>query len=100
MKAITSSLPYAVAIVLSTAPILALVLVMVVTRPIRVSASFLFGWLAGVLVVAALLVGFVDLAGRPRLPNTAASLVRLALAVVVAVFAVRGWRARDTTPKW
>ncbi len=100
----TASLPYAVAVVLSAAPILALVLVMVTTRPTRVSVMFLVGWLGGILTVAGILVAFVDAAARPRLPETANGIVRLVLGGILAMLAVRSWQKRDEAgdapPKW
>lgn len=104
IHAIPSSLPYALAIVVSTAPILAIVLVMVTTRPARISTMFLLGWALGVLTVAGVLVGFVDLSVRPRLPETAGAIVKTILGAMLAIMAVRAWRQRGANraaaPKW
>jgi hypothetical protein len=104
MSAVSSALPYAVAIVVSTAPILALVLVMVTTRPPRIATMFLLGWALGILAVAGILVGLVDLSVRPRLPDTAAAIVKALLGAVLAVMAIRAWRRRGApgadAPAW
>ena len=104
MHAIGSSLPYAVAIALSAPPILALVVVMVTIRPVKVPAMFLLGWTTGILLVAGVLVGLVDLSVGPRLPATVGTIVLIVGGVAVGVLALRSWRqrsgARDVPPKW
>jgi hypothetical protein len=98
--AISRSLPTAIGIVLCTSPVLAVVLLLVTTRPRRVSTLFLAGWSAGILTVAGVVVGFVDTSVRRGLPPTAAALARIALGVILALFAVRAWRRRrsDRSP--
>lgn len=65
---------------------------------------FLLGWALGILTVAAVLVAFVDLSVRPRLPETAGAVVKTVLGATLAVLAVRGWRKRGVkgadTPRW
>src|SRR5262245_53461112 len=104
MHAIGSSLPYAVAIALSAAPILAIVLVMVTTRPVQVPAMFLLGWATGILLIAAVLVALGDISVGPRLPATVGAIVLVVAGVAVGVLALRSWRqrseARDVPPKW
>ncbi len=90
------ALPYALALAVSAAPILAVVLIMITTRPPKVSAMFLAGWYLGILAVATVLVAFVDLSLRPRLHPVAAAIVRIVLGCVLAVLAVRSWRNRDS----
>jgi Sap, sulfolipid-1-addressing protein len=94
LNPIMRSLPYAVAVVLSAAPILAVVLLMVTTRPARVSTMFLVGWLGGILTLAGLLVGVVDLSGRPRLSETVGGIVRIVLGGILALLALRSWQQR------
>lgn len=102
---ISQSLPYAFGIALSALPIVVVALVAATTRPLRVSGSFVLGWAAGILAVAALIVGLVDTSVPPRrLSPVAGGVVRLILGAVVAVLAVRAFRARSIArgvpPKW
>jgi hypothetical protein len=100
--AIRAALPYGVAIVLSAAPILAIVLLMVTSRPTRISLLFLLGWAAGIATVASLIVAFVDTSVPRGGPSTLGAVVKILLGVTLGVLAVRSWMRRTGAgpPGW
>jgi len=60
MTAISHSLPYAVGIILSSGPFLAIPLLLLSGRRILAATTFVSGWMTGIVGVAGLLTAFVD----------------------------------------
>lgn len=103
-SALLAGLPFAFGIVVSSVPILALVLLMVTTRPLPVSFAFLAGWFLGLVTVATLVILVGDV-GAPRgLPDGVATGLRIALGVTLWAMAIRSWLRRKLeagkTPGW
>ena len=102
MNAIRDALPAALAIAISAAPILVIVLMLVTTRPARVAWTFLAGWALGIATAASIIVVAVDVSVPRGRPTAAGALARVLLGIGLLALAVRSWRRRAAagTPKW
>jgi threonine/homoserine/homoserine lactone efflux protein len=98
ISAIYSGLPTAIGIALSAAPIVAVVLMLVTTRPQFVSAMFLCGWAVGIMTVAGIVIAFVDTSTPRGLPPRVGAVIRIVLGIVLAVLAVRSLRKKTDSP--
>jgi hypothetical protein len=107
-QAIGGSLALAVGVALSPVPIIAVVL-MLTTRRARVNGPlFVLGWLAGLAVVGAVVLGVSGPAGASSSGSPAAwvSWVKVALGLLLLLVAVRQFRGRPKDggqahlPKW
>ena len=95
-QAIGGSLALAVGVALSPVPIIAVVL-MLTTRRARVNGPlFVLGWLAGLAVVGAVVLGVSGPAGASSSgsPATWVSWVKVALGLLLLLVAVRQFRGR------
>jgi uncharacterized membrane protein YjgN (DUF898 family) len=100
MSAIAVSLPYATAVLLSTAPILALVLLLIEARPVKISAMFPLGWFLGVVVVLSAAVALADVSTTASERPLLGGVLRIVLGVFVAFLALQSWKTRTEPPKW
>ncbi|MFI5717301.1 GAP family protein [Nocardia sp. NPDC051750] len=95
-------LPLAVGVAISPIPIVAVVL-MVLSRNARVAGpGFGTGWVAGILVVTAIVTVIAGSLGSGSGGGTAAAWIEIVLGVALIVLAFTQWRSRaDTaTPEW
>jgi hypothetical protein len=108
VQAIGHILPFAVAVALSSVPIMATIFILLSPNRARSSLPFLIGWVIGLVLVvsaAALIAQVVPTARLPRQPDTAVGgieiLVGLAL-VVLAIVTLRHARRQTehNVPKW
>jgi hypothetical protein len=107
-EAIGGSLPLAVGIALSPIPIIAVVL-MLTSRKAKVNGpAFILGWLLGLGIVGAIVLGIAGTAGASDSgpPATWVSWVKFALGILLLLVAARQFRSRPHAgeqaqmPKW
>lgn len=108
MEAIGHILPFAVAVALSSVPIMATIFILLSPNRSRSALPFLIGWLVGLFVVVcacALLAQVVPTARSPRQPDTAVGSLEIVVGLAMVVLALLTLRhARRQTehkvPKW
>lgn len=95
-EAIGQSLPFAVGAAISPIPIIAVVLILTTPRARTNGPAFLLGWLAGIAGVGAIVLAVASGAdaGEQDAPADWLSALRLLLALLLLVLAVRIWRGR------
>lgn len=96
-QAIGSLLPLAVAVAISPVPIIAVVIMLGTPRARVNGPAFAFGWVAGLAVVATLVLVLAGASGADDPGSSAATgtnWVQVALGVVLLVMAARQWRGR------
>ncbi len=107
-QAIGELLPYALGVAISPIPIIAIILMLLSTRAGANSASFLLGWIAGVVGAAVVLLalsGALD-TGDNGAPSNQSSTIKLVLGVLLMFLALRNFRKRPKAgeeaelPKW
>ncbi len=94
--AIGQSLSFAVGVAISPVPIIAMVLMLSTPRARSNGPAFVAGWLAGIAIVGTavlLLAGGAD-ASEQGQPADWVSVLKLVLAALLVVVAVRQWRGR------
>jgi hypothetical protein len=105
--AIGDTLPFAIGIALSPVPIIAVILMLFSARARQNGPAFLAGWLAGitaVVVIVTLVMGATGASSGG--PSTLASLLKLALGILLLVLAWLQWKQRPVpgmpteVPKW
>lgn len=108
-KVIGEVLPLAVAIDISAISVIALILMLITPRARSNGLAFLFGWMAGLLIIGGIALVLMEAAGvsmQSNSPSQAAALLRLVLGLLLLVIAVRQWRSRPKPgeekplPKW
>jgi threonine/homoserine/homoserine lactone efflux protein len=107
-QALGQLLPLAIGVALSPVPIIAVILMLFSARARSNGPAFLLGWLIGIGAVAAIALvsaNAASVSGESQASN-ASSWVKLAFGVLLALGALRQWRARPATgeeapiPKW
>lgn len=97
-------LPLAVGVAISPIPIVAAILMILSKNASGAGRGFAAGWVAGILVVTALVTVLAGALGDSahREPSTAASWVKIVLGLVLLGLAVKQWAARSDTevPGW
>jgi threonine/homoserine/homoserine lactone efflux protein len=107
-QAIGDSLPLAIGVAISPVPIIAIILMLLSKRSGANSASFLLGWVVGVVLVLSVVVA---VAGTATLesssgPSATVSWIKIGLGVLLLIVGLRDWRKRPkkgeepTLPKW
>jgi threonine/homoserine/homoserine lactone efflux protein len=107
-QAIGDSLPLAIGVAISPVPIIAIILMLLSKRSGANSASFLLGWVVGVVLVLSVVV---TVAGTATLesssgPSATVSWIKIGLGVLLLIVGLRDWRKRPkkgeepTLPKW
>lgn len=92
---IADLLPAAVAVALSPIPIVAIVVVLGTRRGRLNGVVFALGWIAGLVVVSAVVVGLLGGADRADSgPATVASAAQALLGLLLLALAARKWRSR------
>ena len=107
-EAIGQSLPLAVGVALSPIPIIAVVLMLTTARARANGPAFVLGWLVGLGIVGAIVLGLAGPGGASEQgqPATWVSWLKLLLGVLVLLVAVRQFRGRPRQgeeaplPKW
>lgn len=107
-EAIGGSLPMAVGIALSPMPIIAVVLILTSDKARVNGPVFVAGWLAGLTVVGAIILGLSNPAGASQSGSPASwvSWVKIVLGVILLAVAARQFRGRPRDgeeppmPKW
>jgi len=95
-NAIGQVLPFAVGVLLSPMPVIAVVL-MLVTPKARIDGPlFLLGWILGLVVVGAIALSLVDAGSNENAgePQTWVSWLKLVLGVLLLLLAFRSWKSR------
>jgi threonine/homoserine/homoserine lactone efflux protein len=108
VQAIGHILPFAVAVALSSVPIMATIFILLSPNRSRSALPFLIGWVIGIFVVVALsslLAQAVPTARLPRRPDTVIGAIEIVVGVLLAGLALLTlWHARRQTthevPKW
>jgi threonine/homoserine/homoserine lactone efflux protein len=103
-QAIGQALPFAVGVVLSPVPIIAVVLMLSTPKGRVNGLAFLIGWVVGIAVLGTivLLVAGGASASKHGSPATWVSIVKVVLGVLLLLLAVKQWRGRpreDTQPE-
>lgn len=93
-NAVVKALPIAVGLLLASIPIVILAVVLVTKRPVGVSWAFLAGWVLGLGSAGALVILLADVALLSGGSGRWASVVGIALGVLLLWMAVRKWRGR------
>ncbi len=106
-SAVGPVVPLAVGVAISPLPVMAVIMILFTPNARRNGPAFLLGWVLGLVVVTALvLVVFSPANFSHRGPTRFASIVHLALGVLLLVLGFRRWRNRPapgetpTPPKW
>jgi threonine/homoserine/homoserine lactone efflux protein len=101
-------LPLAVGVAISPMPIIAVILMLLAPRAGAVSAGFLVGWAAGIVIamtVVTVIAGAIGLSTTGH-GSIAAGIIKIALGAFLLLLAGRKWRKRPQdgaappTPKW
>lgn len=93
-QAIGDLLPSAVGVAISPAPIIAVILMLSTPKARTTGPAFALGWIAGLVVVSAVVLAVADGADQEGTTSDAVSVVKLVLGVVLFFLAVRRWRSR------
>lgn len=108
-EAIGEILTPAVGVALSPIPIVAVILMLFSAKAKTNGPAFVGGWIAGILVIEALVLIFADpanVSGENGNPSTTASVIQLVLGILLLLLAVKQWRGRPKgdeepkMPKW
>ncbi|MGV0746209.1 GAP family protein [Mycolicibacterium sp. XJ870] len=100
---LTELIPLALVVALSPLSIIPGILVLHTPRPRPTGLAFLFGWLVGLAVLAAIFVMVSDLFGRLDQPPTWASWLRIVIGAALIVFGAYRWLNRkhsEHSPAW
>ncbi|ANJ25997.1 GAP family protein [Agromyces aureus] len=108
LAAIGHLLPIAIAMALSTVPIMATIVLLLSANRSRTALPFLIGWVAGLLIVVTACTIFAQLIPTPGLglrPNTAIGAWEVVIGLALIVVAIVSWvRSRHTDrtdlPAW
>jgi hypothetical protein len=105
--AILQSLPIALGIVIATLPALAVPLILITRREIRILLAFMAGYAGGLLVVGGVVISFADLATPSDAgPTRWIVWLRILLGLTLLLLAWRKWRGRaapgdaEDVPGW
>lgn len=107
-EAIGQMLPYAVGVMVSPMPVVAMVLMLVTPQARANGIAFVLGWILGIGLagtILLLLAGPADVGGEGE-PATWVDWLKLLLGLLLLLLAVRQWRGRPDTdadvrmPKW
>ncbi|MGO8950485.1 MAG: GAP family protein [Ktedonobacterales bacterium] len=96
LSAIGAILPHAVGVAVSPVPIIAVILLLFSRRARTVAPAFLLGWMAGLAIVAAIILaiaGGVEHTSK-RAESTVGASVQFVLGLLLLFLAYRQWRGR------
>jgi hypothetical protein len=88
-------LPLAIGVAISPIPIIAVILTLLTKRATGNSASFLVGWVAGIVLVTTVILAVVGQAANTSTdPSTLSSVLKLIFGVLLLSLAAKQWRER------
>lgn len=102
-------LPYALTIAISPVPIIAVILMLMSPRPRALGASYLVGWILGIVAAAGVftaLAGVLPEASESTDPKPAVAIIQIILGALLLLLAIKQWRSRPKKgdepelPKW
>lgn len=102
-------LPYALTIAISPVPIIAVILMLMSPRPRALGASYLVGWILGIVAAAGVftaLAGVLPDAGESTDRKPAVAIIQIIFGVLLLLLAIKQWRSRPKKgdepelPKW
>lgn len=103
-QAIGHVLPIAVAVALSSVPIMATVLVLLSPNRVRSAVPFLVGWILGLVAVVTTFVLLAQTVPTPRHPQLALAICEIVIGVAIVTLAAIAWRrtapASAPEPRW
>jgi hypothetical protein len=103
-QAIGHVLPIAVAVALSSVPIMATVLVLLSPNRVRSAVPFLVGWVLGLVAVVTTFVLLAQTVPTPRHPQLALAISEIVIGVAIMTMAAIAWRrtapASAREPRW
>lgn len=108
LQAIGHILPIAIAVAISSVPIMATVLILLSPKGTQTALPFLIGWVIGMAVVVTLCTIGAQVIPAPRSPRreaTAIAIAEILVGIALVVVAVVEWRRgrrhpSDALPKW
>jgi hypothetical protein len=107
LNAVGHLLPVAVAVALSSVPIMATILILLSPKRDRSALPFLIGWVIGIIVVVALCTALAQALpdSAPKQPQVAIGIGEIVIGLAAGVFAVVSWRRSvrnpsGDVPKW
>lgn len=108
MTLLVHLVPLAVALAISSVPIMVTIFILLSKNRTRAAMPFLIGWVLGIVIVvclAALLSRAVPTARTERQPETAVGIAEIIVGVALFALAVFNWfhpraKAASATPKW
>jgi hypothetical protein len=103
-QAIGHVLPIAVAVALSTVPIMATVILLLSPHRDRTAGPFLAGWVIGLVVVVTAFTLLAQTVPKPRHPQLALAVGEIAIGLAIIILAAVSWRRSGQTevhaPRW
>lgn len=108
MQAIGLMVPIAIAVAVSSVPIMTMLFILMSPNRSRSALPFLIGWVAGILLVVsicALLAQAVPTPRSPRRPDTVIGVLEILVGAALIVLGIVSWRrhahgASTSTPAW
>lgn len=108
LPAIGQLLPIALAVAISSVPLMATIIILLSPRRGQSAVPFLLGWVLGIVVVVSLCTLFAQAVPSPRSsrrPETTIGIIEIVIGAALVVIAIIAWRrARrnptDAMPKW
>jgi hypothetical protein len=107
-QAIGQLLPIALAVAISSVPIMATILILLSPKRAQSALPFMFGWVLGIATVVSICTAFAQLiptSRSPRRPETVIGVAEILIGLALVVIAIIEWRrARrnpaTAMPKW
>jgi len=100
-QAIGQLLPLALAVAISSVPIMATILILLSPRRRQSSVPFLVGWILGIATVVSICTAFAQLipaARSPRRPETVIGVAEMLVGAALIVLAIIAWRRARRNP--
>ena len=94
LAAILTALPLALALVLAALPVVLIPTALAAKRPMRVTGSFLAGWVSALLTVGTVVIALVDVLVLPTGNAAWFGYAKIVLGLLLVALAVRRWLGR------